>query len=577
MKLKTKIALAAAGLFLVFSQVFSLWILWQTSRESLNTVIQYQWDWLADQAGSFRREVSGWKEENADMALVGSAIFRKYFDENTVLYDQEQELVNHTPYQFFLEGQKPYDGWTERGEMIGSGQEKNTFIGKTNGKRLLILRQEESPFVIVSYRDITYLDSEIKRQFLQGMGAALLLALGTLLLLQALLKRFLTPLYRLRDAAGVIAGGEYDRRVPVEGKDEIGEVSAAFNRMASRVEEHIVTLHGVNERQRQLLGSLSHELKTPMTAIQGYAETLQRVKLPWERQQKALSYIQQECQRLSRLSAKMLELVSLSGEHAGIGRERLNALRLAETVRSLTAGRLAQKELKLEIQIEEGAWIWGDQDLMVSFLVNLVDNAAKASSPGQTIRIRGREGEICVLDRGCGISQKDLQRVTEPFYMADKSRARKAGGAGLGLALCAQIARVCGGEFVLQSREGEGTCAGIRWETGDPNDYNLVTGGCGLGNRKGDMIETQSGSPVLSEGKAARRRGNILQGTEGERRAGSKTEDKAVGKWEESADEEQKGSGRDLVRRDPDRLCRDTGPAHRTGKGKQSEDVSGDG
>ena len=300
--------------------------------------------------------------------------------------------------------------------------------------------------------------------FLRGMGAALLLAAGALLLLHALLKRFLTPLYRLRDAAGVIAGGEYAQRVPVEGKDEIGEVSAGFNRMARRVEEHISALHAVNERQRQLLGSLSHELKTPMTAIQGYAETLQRVELPWERQQKALAYIQQECQRLSRLSAKMLELVSLSGEKAGIEEGRLDAAALAEMVRTLTAGRLAGKELKLEIRIEEGAWIFGDQDLMVSFLVNLVDNAAKASSPGQTIWIRGRERGIFVLDRGCGIPGKELQRVAEPFYMVDKSRARKEGGAGLGLALCSQIARICGGEFVIRSREGKGTCAGIRWK-----------------------------------------------------------------------------------------------------------------
>lgn len=262
----------------------------------------------------------------------------------------------------------------------------------------------------------------------------------------------------------MIAGGEYAQRVPVEGKDEIGEVSAGFNRMARRVEEHISALHAVNERQRQLLGSLSHELKTPMTAIQGYAETLQRVELPWERQQKALAYIQQECQRLSRLSAKMLELVSLSGEKAGIEGGRLDAAALAEMVRTLTAGRLAGKELKLEIRIEEGAWIFGDQDLMVSFLVNLVDNAAKASSPGQTIWIRGRERGIFVLDRGCGIPGKELQRVAEPFYMVDKSRARKEGGAGLGLALCSQIARICGGEFVIRSREGKGTCAGIRWK-----------------------------------------------------------------------------------------------------------------
>ena len=124
----------------------------------------------------------------------------------------------------------------------------------------------------------------------------------------------LIPFYQLRDAANVIADGDYQRRVDRPGTDEIGQVSQSFNRMADRVEEHIHTLAEMNEKQRQLLGSLAHELKTPMTGIQGYAELLQRVELPTGKQSDCLHYIEEECKRLSRLSAKMLQLTELSDE-----------------------------------------------------------------------------------------------------------------------------------------------------------------------------------------------------------------------------------------------------------------------
>lgn len=475
MKLKTKISLTVILLFLVFSQVFSLWMLRLVSRENERTIIRSQWEWMDNQARAFRKAARQWTNERMDAELVGQGLFRKYFPSNSVLYYQGKELINSTPYEFLLENLES-DAVAGARKMADLGQEgaadfKYTFQEKVGGKRLLILwMTDEEPYSIISYRDITYLEKEKWQLYGRGAIATVVLSLAALAVLQAVIRRILAPFYRLRDIANVIADGKYGERMPQNTSDEIGQVSASFNRMADRVEEHVRTLSESNQRQRQLLGSLSHELKTPMTAIQGYAETLQRLKLSPEQQQKALEYIQQECRRLSRLSSKMLELVSLSGEDAQIEGKWMEAAPFLERIRLLTARRLAAKQLTLQLETEKGVAVWGDEDLLVSLLVNLTDNAVKASRPGQTIRIQVRQGEIFVTDHGCGIPPEELDRVTEPFYMVDKSRSRKEGGAGLGLALCAQIARLCKGELVIRSIPDQGTCAGIRWSTSESQE-----------------------------------------------------------------------------------------------------------
>ena len=280
-------------------------------------------------------------------------------------------------------------------------------------------------------------------------------------LLMLTIRRILIPFYQLRDAANVIADGDYQRRVDRPGTDEIGQVSQSFNRMADRVEEHIHTLAEMNEKQRQLLGSLAHELKTPMTGIQGYAELLQRVELPTGKQSDCLHYIEEECKRLSRLSAKMLQLTELSDETV-IEKTWQAVEGLFEQVRQITRFRLQEKKLRLEMDLEEGLRMECDRDLLLSFLTNLIDNACKASPDGAVIRLIGTGEGLFVRDEGCGIPEEEIRRVTEPFYMIDKSRSRKQGGAGLGLALCSQIARLHGGILDIQSVPGEGSRIGMR-------------------------------------------------------------------------------------------------------------------
>ena len=150
--------------------------------------------------------------------------------------------------------------------------------------------------------------------FLKGLAAAFLftavIAAGMVLVIRVILH----PLYSLRDSANEIAGGNYAFRIPIKKMDEVGEISGNFNRMAEKIEEHVETLSDTNEKQRQLLGSLAHELKTPMTAIIGYSDILLKMSLSEQQKEKALQYIGSESRRLSRLSAKMLELTGLYEE-----------------------------------------------------------------------------------------------------------------------------------------------------------------------------------------------------------------------------------------------------------------------
>ena len=137
----------------------------------------------------------------------------------------------------------------------------------------------------------------------------------------------------------------------------------------------------------------------------------------------------------------------------------VEVLPFLEKVKELTFWRLQEKKLSLEISCTpEDLTKNMDQDLMMSLVMNLVDNAVKASKEGGKIWIRADERELSVRDEGKGIPLEDLARVTEAFYMVDKARARSAGSVGLGLAICEEIAMLHGARLSLESEEGKGTC-----------------------------------------------------------------------------------------------------------------------
>lgn len=468
MKLSTKITAAAVGLLLLLSQIFSTGNLIQMRRKMISNIIEYEWMELKKDSLEFVNGLQKWDRMNAadteteeTKILYGKMVFQSSNCSRGVLYYGEKEIVNVSPYEFYVENGTPVSS-EYFNEEIPETMRSNTFLEVLNGKHLLVLYTEEAGFRILYYRDVSSVYRDVRRLFLRGIAEALALACLLAAVLTVIIRKILNPFYELQKAANIIAGGDYAKRVENPGKDEIGAVAGSFNQMADKVEAHVSELTEANEKQQMLLGALAHELKTPMTGIQGYAQLLQKVELSSERQAAALGYIEEECKRLSRLSEKMLQLTGLSSE-THIERKKIGVLGLFQEVEETVSFRLKEKKLRLEIRCPEELEAEGDRDLLASFLMNLIDNAYKASEEGGCIRLTGTAKGLFVQDEGRGIPREEIRKIAEPFYMVDKSRSRKEGGAGIGLALCRQIARLHGGSLDIVSEPGKGTRIGLLW------------------------------------------------------------------------------------------------------------------
>jgi signal transduction histidine kinase len=267
--------------------------------------------------------------------------------------------------------------------------------------------------------------------------------------------------YRVRAlsvTAWAFAGGQMEERAKIRGTDEIAKLAIDFNQMADELQEKMEQLEEHVKSQEAFTAAFAHELKTPLTSIIGYAELLRSMSLSKEEELTAANYIFSQGKRLESLSYKLLELFVL--QKGEISFLPVNVGEAIEEVKQITAQGLQKKEVILEASFDEAVLLL-EKDLFISLLVNLVDNAAKASQAGGHIRLTGKCEEnryaITVRDEGKGIPESEIKNILEPFYMVDKSRSRKEGGAGLGMTLCAEIVRLHHAEWKIESKENEGT------------------------------------------------------------------------------------------------------------------------
>ncbi len=314
---------------------------------------------------------------------------------------------------------------------------------------------------LVSAFDLTsiYRDRDASLRRFLGLEAVVLAA-GAVVL--ALLARQLTrPLRVLTTTSAEIAEGEYSRRTALHTGDEIEQVSRSFDKMADAVQEKIADLEADVQKREDFMGAFTHELKTPMTSIIGYADVLRSLQTDPEEQREAAAAIYHESRRLESLSQKLLALLALGEE----------TLTLTDVDLAALWPRLRTACPRVNLRLPSGpCTVRADEDLLLDLLCNLVQNAAKASAPGAPVAVHCTPGdstvELAVQDRGCGIPAEELSRVTEPFYMVDKSRARKQGGSGLGLALCKRIALAHGSDLFIESTPGQGTTVRLTLQKG---------------------------------------------------------------------------------------------------------------
>lgn len=295
----------------------------------------------------------------------------------------------------------------------------------------------------------------LRQYFLRCYLVAMTAGMVILILLSAFLTR---PLNKMSGVACRMAEGDYRERLSRKGRDEIGILAESFNRMADAVEEKIDQLAKGAREKEDFVANFAHELKTPLTSIIGYADTIYQKELSREETRKASWHIWNEGLRLEALSLKLMELTVLGSQDFPL--TELPADELLQDAAEGLAPLFTEKKIDFQLQAEH-SYVLADYDLLKTLLINLADNSIKAGATridlsGQTDEA-GKRYLIRVRDNGCGMEPEELSRITEAFYMVDKARSRKQHGAGLGLALADKVAALHGDRLYFESRVGDGT------------------------------------------------------------------------------------------------------------------------
>lgn len=277
-------------------------------------------------------------------------------------------------------------------------------------------------------------------------------------IMMIIISKLLTkPLKDLSLATEKIAKGDFSNRVNIKSNDEVGALSRDFNKMADVIEEKIHDLKCVASQREAFVASFAHELKTPLTSIIGYADSLRSLNMTEEKRFQCANYIFKEGKRLESLAFQLMDLIILNKKEFNM--VEVNTIVFIEDIKSSLKPVVEKYTGDLNINISE-AIIKIEPNLMKTLFYNLIDNAFKASPINGKVNIIGNLNEntytFKVEDHGQGIDENNLLKITEPFYMIDKSRVRK-GGAGLGLSICSEIALLHNTTLNFKSKLNLGT------------------------------------------------------------------------------------------------------------------------
>lgn len=333
------------------------------------------------------------------------------------------------------------------------------------------VKQDENSMYLITQTDISSVIDAQKSMMIYFQKLYIILLFISFPVIFLLTKGITASIKKVGKAARRIAGGEYSERISTKGKDEIGELASDFNLMAEQVEEKIAELSDVARQKEDFTANFAHELKTPLTSVIGYADMLYQRDLPREEVKSAAGYILNEGMRLESLSLKLMDLFVLDKQDFFL--EPLFVQEMFENLRQGIEPVCEKNEVALHLELEE-CCIEVDFDLFKTMILNLVDNAVKAEC--EDIWIRGKQGknfyQIMIKDNGKGIPVNELGRITEAFYMVDKSRSRKQHGAGLGMALVAKIVEIHKAKMKVESDGRTGTEINIafRLQEGKPDE-----------------------------------------------------------------------------------------------------------
>ena len=454
MKLWQKTSLICIAVLLVIVTACSSVLLIHSKNSILELTYSRARDRQKSLASSFSAMAGYYIAENDSWTVENSLVnycFSRFADSSSVLMRGDETLysgISVNPRAFLPLPENEYSMKIAEREIDG----RNVLIAGS----LVAVRNTSYAVYVVEDISTTYNSIvSLAWTFAAVSLAGILLGAGCIALI---MHRSTRPLTSLAKTARQIAGGDYSMRADVH--TGIGALAGDFNLMAEAVEARIAELTETAERQRLFIGGVTHEFKTPLTALLLHSRMLRRANMTDEEKDASLEHIESQCEWLERLVQTLLKLITLERE---IERRPCEVDALFDTVRQNTQKSLADRGVTL-ITHSGGGTLNCNTDLIQSLLINLVDNAAKAydaDAPDKRVLLTFSGDTIEVKDFGRGIPKEAMERIFEPFYMVDKSRSKKAGGSGLGLALVKQIADAHGARLEVESTLGSGTAVRV--------------------------------------------------------------------------------------------------------------------
>jgi len=429
---------------------------------------------LAGIAQGARREIAQMAERGATLQAI---------KENLTEIAQEQNariaLLNRDNKRIFFDSLEGDDNWiTDRLDRVDrppgdfNSLDPNLPIGRyhaPDGTTWTLYSQPlgERPvghfLLLVAKPEPTILEF-FRETFVRPLCQAGVIAFMLALLLAVLITRSVTrPLLKLAGASELMAQGDYQQQIPLDGPDEMKQVAGSFNTMAAQVAS-------TQTAQREFVANVSHDLKTPLTSIRGWSQALlDGAAATPERRRQAAIVIHTEAERMIRMVDQLLDLARLESGQLQMVREPVDLPSLLSQIRDGFLSTATEKGIQIELNANPVPLISGDPDRLTQVFTNLFDNALAHTHTGGRIQLSvypfgSGSVEVIVQDNGSGIPEAELGRVFERFYQVDKSRSTTElqTGAGLGLAIVKEWVAAHGGQIAVHSQAGQGSTFKIR-------------------------------------------------------------------------------------------------------------------
>ena len=443
MKLWKKISLLTAVVLFLAMGIFGGGMLYETWKYNLNQTVSSYQQQIKVNAYVIAQEINNNPLSRFSEVTRKSFLnytVQKYGGTDYILLKNGKEVVNLTGYMLVSGEEKRF-----------SGTDPEYVLQKTENRHLLVMGQAlktekkgNLKFQLILVKDISGIYEEMAKQMWLFILVYLVVIFFAVDIVFWLVRMVLKPLTELENTAGAISRGDWQRRCRVRRNDEIGKVSVAFNRMADKMEEQMEELETVSEHRRQLLGSLTHELKTPIALIQGYAEGLKEgINDDPESTEFYCDVIIDEAGKMNRMVKNLLTLNQLEFGTDEVEFERFDIVKLVKGVIASCDILIQQVNANVDFIADETAYVWADEFKTEQVVRNYLTNAIHHVGNEKRIEVKivSMDGKVCVsvFNSGKPIPEEDVPKLWDKFYKVDKAHTREYGGNGIGLSIVKAI------------------------------------------------------------------------------------------------------------------------------------------